>query len=650
MPGSSLGRLLIVDDEVELLNSLADKLAKQGYETTRFGAPADALAALETRTFDLLLTDLMMPGMDGIALLQAARKLDPYLAGIVMTGQATVQTAVDALKMGAFDYVMKPFTMGAILPALARALEARRLRLENIQLRETVGIYELCNAIAFTLDHQTLLNKVVDAAMQQCEAEEASVMLPTGDGDELYVAVVRGGDRGHLLGERVPMGAGVAGWVARHHEAVTIAGAVVDPRFVPVQPRPDIRCAISMPMLVGGQLVGVLNVNSTRRQCPFTMGQVKALSILANTGAAALKSSRLHLDIRHAEEQYRAIFENASEGILQSTPDGRVLIANPAMARILGYASPADLVARVGDLGRQVYRRPGDRAEMTRRLEADGYVRDGEVEMVRADGGRIWVTITGRAIRDGHGRTVRYETTLGDVTARKTAEQLSAAEHRVAHILATASTLPDALARVVRALGETLDREWCAAWRVDPRDRGIRCAEVWHAGAAEAAAFEAHCRALAFPEGDGLPGRVWATGQPVHSPDLAADPGSPRAAAARAAGFRAALAFPLLVGAEVVGAIELLGRDRGNPTPALLQTLSTAGSQIGQFIERRLAEAELRLRDRAVRAATQGILITDADQPDNPVVYASPGFERMTGYRAADVLGRNCRLLQGKDT
>ena len=218
MPGSSLGRLLIVDDEIELLNSLADKLAKQGYETVRFNSPHEALRALEGQTFDLLLTDLMMPGMDGISLLRGARHLDPYLSGIVMTGQATVQTAVDALKIGAVDYVLKPFTISVILPVLARALETRRLRLENIQLRETVGIYELCNAIAFTLDHQTLLNKVADAALQQCEAEEASIMLPT-DGDELRVAVVRGGDRGHLLGERIPISQGIAGWVARHHEA-----------------------------------------------------------------------------------------------------------------------------------------------------------------------------------------------------------------------------------------------------------------------------------------------------------------------------------------------------------------------------------------------------------------------------------------------
>jgi two-component system, cell cycle sensor histidine kinase and response regulator CckA len=337
MSNSNLGHLVIVDDEIELLTSLAEKLAKRGYNTVTFSSPREALKALENQRFDLLLTDLMMPDMDGIALLQAARQLDPYLVGVVMTGQATVQTAVDALKMGAVDYILKPFKINVILPALARALEMRRLRLENIQLRETVGIYELCNAISFTLDFQTLLNKIADAAMQQCEAEEASIMLPTETGDELRVSVVRGENRGHLLGERISIDQGVAGWVARHREPVTVAGEAKDPRFAPLQPRGDIRHAISMPMLVGGALVGILNVNATSRRHPFTMGQVKALSILANTGAAALQGAKLHLEIRRSEQRYRDLVETAPDVIIRVDDRGRMTNLNNAFTATLGW-------------------------------------------------------------------------------------------------------------------------------------------------------------------------------------------------------------------------------------------------------------------------------------------------------------------------
>ena len=100
--------------------------AEQGYETVGFTSGRDALAALQARDFDLLLADLMMPEMDGITLLQAGLALDPDLVGMIMTGQGTVQTAVDAMKVGAFDYILKPFRLVALLPVLARAMEVRR--------------------------------------------------------------------------------------------------------------------------------------------------------------------------------------------------------------------------------------------------------------------------------------------------------------------------------------------------------------------------------------------------------------------------------------------------------------------------------------------------------------------------------------------
>jgi CheY-like chemotaxis protein len=248
--------LLIVDDEFDLMTALREMLRLQGYEAVGAASARQALEALQAQSFDLLLTDLMMPEMDGIALLQAALDLDPYLVGIVMTGQGTVQTAVEAMKSGAFDYVLKPFKLDAVLPILSRALDVRRLRLENVQLRETVAIYELTKAIAFALDSDTSLQKVADAALQQCDAEEVSIMLPTSAGDELMVVAVRGEQREHLLGTRVLLEQGIAGWVARYREALTLDGEVDDARFAPVRPRPDIRSAISMPMLAGNKLVG----------------------------------------------------------------------------------------------------------------------------------------------------------------------------------------------------------------------------------------------------------------------------------------------------------------------------------------------------------------------------------------------------------
>ncbi len=139
MADTNRGRLLIVDDEVELKNALCETLADEGYEATGASNGAEGLQALALHDFDLLLSDLMMPKMGGIELLRAALGIDPNLVGIIMTGQGTIPTAVEAMKVGAFDYLLKPFNLQTMLPILARAMDVRRLRLENVRLRQYVG-------------------------------------------------------------------------------------------------------------------------------------------------------------------------------------------------------------------------------------------------------------------------------------------------------------------------------------------------------------------------------------------------------------------------------------------------------------------------------------------------------------------------------
>jgi PAS domain S-box-containing protein len=415
-------RIMIVDDEVELMTALCEALAGQGYETMGFTTGADALKVLVEQDYDLMLTDLMMPEMDGIGLLQAGLEIDPNLVVIIMTGHGTVQTAVEAMKKGAFDYVLKPFKLNTLLPLLSRAMEVRRLRMENIQLRETVAIHELGKAIAFSTDLNAILNKVADATLQQCNADEVSVMLPTRNGKELYVAVSSGGHR-EYIGERVPMERGIAGWVARNHETVIINGNVDDPRFSPVNPRTDIRAAVSMPMMAGGNLVGVLNVNVTRSHRHMTLGQVKALSIMVSIIAPILENTWLNIQIRQAEEKYRSIFENATEGIFQTTPEGQFITANAAMAVMLGYGSPEELMSTVTDIAGQLYVNPEERTKLIRMIEECGQVKTFETRFYRKDGRVIWVSLNIRAVCDKKGELLNYDGSAEDISERKSEEQ-----------------------------------------------------------------------------------------------------------------------------------------------------------------------------------------------------------------------------------
>ncbi|HEX3729768.1 MAG TPA: response regulator [Opitutaceae bacterium] len=131
-------RLLIVDDEEPHLQALCRTLRDQGFDTTGFVSGREALAALREDRFDLLLTDLMMPEMDGITLLKSALEADPQLTGIIMTGAGSIATAVEAMKVGALDYILKPCKVSSLLPVLSRGLMVRRLRAENAELARRV--------------------------------------------------------------------------------------------------------------------------------------------------------------------------------------------------------------------------------------------------------------------------------------------------------------------------------------------------------------------------------------------------------------------------------------------------------------------------------------------------------------------------------
>ena len=141
-------------------------------------------------------------------------------------------------------------------------------------------------------------------------------------------------------------------------------------------------------------------------------------------GDAEERRQRRHAQqaLKTAEEKYRGIFENAVEGIFQSSIDGRILTANPMMARIFGYEGPEEMLQAARDISAQVYVEPARREEFTRRMQKEGRVFEFEARFYRKDGSVIWASINARAVRDGSGEMVGFEGTLEDITERKEAE------------------------------------------------------------------------------------------------------------------------------------------------------------------------------------------------------------------------------------
>ena len=120
-------RILVIDDEEYICQSCRELLGEEGYEVKTFTHPLGGLKRLKEESFDLLLLDLKMPEMDGIKVLKEVRRDYPHLIVIIITGYATVDTAVTSMKMGVFDYVSKPFTPDELLMVVEKAFEHQRL-------------------------------------------------------------------------------------------------------------------------------------------------------------------------------------------------------------------------------------------------------------------------------------------------------------------------------------------------------------------------------------------------------------------------------------------------------------------------------------------------------------------------------------------
>jgi two-component system, cell cycle sensor histidine kinase and response regulator CckA len=162
-----------------------------------------------------------------------------------------------------------------------------------------------------------------------------------------------------------------------------------------------------------------------------------------------------------AEIRLQTLFDNAVEGIFQTTPDGKLLSANQALARMRGYDSPEELIASVTDLARDSYADPNARLEFKRRMERDGLVQTFEYQLVRKDGTKIWVSETARCVRDQAGEIVSYEGTMEDITQRKRSELERQVNFEIIHAVNATDNLSDLLLRIHQSLKRLLYAENC---------------------------------------------------------------------------------------------------------------------------------------------------------------------------------------------
>ena len=354
-------KVMLVDDDSNFRASLSDILNVKGFETVSVRTGKAALAQVGKKIIEVALIDLKLEDMTGLEVLLAIKAHSPDTECILLTGYGTQNLANEAIIAGAYTYFQKPCNMDQLVLSIQRAVEKRAA---GKVLQESEARFR--TLIENSMDLICILNP--DATLRY-----ASPSIE------------------HLLGytkEDIVVGTGLQDYI--HPDDILPFIETFRQHVQASDPSP-----VSMQLRIRHKDGSWRTLEGTGRNL-LENPAVEGIIINARDVTERKLAEEA---LRLAESNYHSIFEKASVGIFQSTPDGRFLSVNPILARIYGYDSPEDMLASVNDISREIYKDPSERQEFKRLLAEQGEVLDFIGQNYRKDGSLIW-TMTNRAYRE----------------------------------------------------------------------------------------------------------------------------------------------------------------------------------------------------------------------------------------------------------
>jgi two-component system cell cycle sensor histidine kinase/response regulator CckA len=361
------------------------------------------------------------------------------------------------------------------------------------------------------------------------------------------------------------------------------------------------------------------------------------------------EGEELMTHLLETEVKYRSIFDNAIEGIFHATPEGQILAANPALAKMYGYESPKELMESMPDVAMQLYVDASQRHALLQALQEEEIFSNFEFEVARVDGRVIWVRENVHAVRDEQGNVLYLEGTVEDISGLWWGEQRRRLLYNASRVVADAASVEEARPQLLRAVCESLEWDMGAVWDVDAELGVLRCVEVWHTPEIPIEPFEVANAAAQFPLGQGLAGEVWRTREPKWIANLLDAPVDyPNASIALECGMTAAFGVPIEVNGTVKHILEFFSPNMSIPDHELLQTLGVISTQLGHLLERKRDEEALRrseVRKAAIfRSAFDCIISFDEH---GRISECNPAAERVFGFGLDEALGRDIADLLG---
>ena len=314
-----------------MCDSLSALLTGDGYDVVAFQSSTSAVELIKKERVDLVISDIKMPDMSGLDILKVVKSIDDGIPVILMTGYGSLDTAIDAIAEGAYDYLLKPVEFTYLEMAVNRALDRRRSELARLQLLEELklanliqqrriselnALYEAGKSIGSALNLPELLRQLVVLASTVTEAQVGSIMLLDERGQYLTIEASIGLDEAIVQQTRLPIGASIAGYVAKTGEALMVSDVENDDRFQRInRERYGAASLLCTPLVIKGNVLGVINMANKEGGKSFTENDLKLLSTFASQAAVAVddayqidKSRRrlIEFEILHALAQEMA--------------------------------------------------------------------------------------------------------------------------------------------------------------------------------------------------------------------------------------------------------------------------------------------------------------------------------------------------------
>ncbi len=328
-------KVLVVDDRRENIVFLANNILKpDGYIIlTAMNGEKGLQKALEEKP-DLIILDLKMPGMSGLEVLEALREEKVDIPVILVTFHGSEQTAAQALRLGASDYLIKPFAMEDMRQAIERALAEKRARREKVQEREGIKridqrlekrlkelstLYGISKAVTSLLDLEKLLNRIVEAAVYVSGAEEGFLLLIDEETGELYMRAGQGLGEKFARGFRLRVDDSIAGQVIKTGKPVMVGGTREEFK---VKTDYLVTSLLNVPLKAKRKVIGVLSVDNRAPKKVFTNNDLFLLSALADYAAIAIENARLY---HKTEEEARQLAEALRAQAARISPPEAVL-------------------------------------------------------------------------------------------------------------------------------------------------------------------------------------------------------------------------------------------------------------------------------------------------------------------------------------